>query len=428
MSISAQGVRAVYNGSGSTGPFTLQDNAAQPILFEENSDIVATRYNTSGVGSTLVLTTDYTLTGAGLNTAGSLTLTLSLLVGEKLVIRRATPRSQLLDLSSSDFVSNEDLEEVFDKLTRIDQEDFDRRVLLDQRMTPTLGSLVLPFPEADAFIGWNSAGDGFENKTLTNAFRSGTGAPSDSLGSNGDFYFDTASGTMWGPKASGSWTGTSFSLVGPEGPEGPEGPAGAGNGDVIGPSSVTSGRAAVFSGTSGKLIAEAGGPPYVAGGTDVPITDGGTGQSTASGAFGALKQDATESATGVVEFATTAEVRAAGASDNTVMRVRSIREAAAAVALSDAATVAVDWTAGLFFTLTVTANRAIGNPSNGIPGTHRTIYVVGNDGTDRTITFGNQFLGDVPTITDCDSGRGYLLTISCLTSSHFVVSSKRALG
>jgi hypothetical protein len=41
--------------------------------------------------------------------------------------------------------------------------------------------------------------------------------------------------------------------------------------------------------------------------TDLAIADGGTGASTASGAFTALKQDATTSATGVVELATTAE-------------------------------------------------------------------------------------------------------------------------
>lgn len=48
---------------------------------------------------------------------------------------------------------------------------------------------------------------------------------------------------------------------------------------------------------------------YRAGGTDVPVTDGGTGASTAAGGFDALKQAATASYTGVVELATTAEVQ-----------------------------------------------------------------------------------------------------------------------
>jgi len=40
----------------------------------------------------------------------------------------------------------------------------------------------------------------------------------------------------------------------------------------------------------------------------VPIDRGGTGQTTAAEAFGALKQDATDEATGVVEFSTDAEI------------------------------------------------------------------------------------------------------------------------
>jgi hypothetical protein len=53
---------------------------------------------------------------------------------------------------------------------------------------------------------------------------------------------------------------------------------------------------------------------YTVGGTDVAITDGGTGASTAADAFTALKQAATTSATGVVELATQAETDAKTAS------------------------------------------------------------------------------------------------------------------
>lgn len=49
---------------------------------------------------------------------------------------------------------------------------------------------------------------------------------------------------------------------------------------------------------------------YYAGGTDVAIADGGTGASTAAAAFTNLKQDATTTATGVVELATNTEALA----------------------------------------------------------------------------------------------------------------------
>lgn len=54
----------------------------------------------------------------------------------------------------------------------------------------------------------------------------GTGSPADSLGSNGDFYLDTAADVLYGPKASGTWPTPGTSLVGNSGPQGAQGPAG----------------------------------------------------------------------------------------------------------------------------------------------------------------------------------------------------------
>jgi len=136
---------------------------------------------------------------------------------------------------------------------------------------------------------------------------------------------------------------------------------------------------------------------------------------------------ASETVEGKIEHATVAEVRAA-AVGNLAVTAAKIESAAAAVALTDAATIALDWDAGINFEVTLTANRVLGNPTNGQPGTWRTVYVLGNDATDRTLTFGNQYLGELPTLTDIDNARAYLLTIFCRTATHFVVSAKRALG
>lgn len=135
---------------------------------------------------------------------------------------------------------------------------------------------------------------------------------------------------------------------------------------------------------------------------------------------------ASDSNVGVVEGATDAEVCAATA--DKFIDAALLESAAASVALTDATTVAVDWDAGINFSLTVTANRVIGNPTNEQPGTYRTIVVQGNNTTDRTITFGNEYLGIVPTITTCDSGQWYLLTIRCIAASHFSVSSQKVKG
>lgn len=52
-----------------------------------------------------------------------------------------------------------------------------------------------------------------------NGLHSGTGAPDDDLGTNGDFYIDTAATTLYGPKAADAWP-AGVSLVGPSGSAG----------------------------------------------------------------------------------------------------------------------------------------------------------------------------------------------------------------
>lgn len=60
--------------------------------------------------------------------------------------------------------------------------------------------------------GGGSGTPGADGKTILN----GTSAPSNSLGTNGDFYIDTAAVKLYGPKAAGAWpAGTS--LVGADG-------------------------------------------------------------------------------------------------------------------------------------------------------------------------------------------------------------------
>lgn len=78
------------------------------------------------------------------------------------------------------------------------------------------------------------------------------------------------------------------------------GDAGSGVGDVTGPAASTNNGFVRFNGTTGKVIKDSA--------AVVAIADGGTGQTTAAAAFGALKQAASDTATGVVELATAAEV------------------------------------------------------------------------------------------------------------------------
>ena len=54
----------------------------------------------------------------------------------------------------------------------------------------------------------------------------GTSNPSSTQGNNGDFFINTSTKTMFGPKANGAWPTAGFSLVGPTGLTGPAGPTG----------------------------------------------------------------------------------------------------------------------------------------------------------------------------------------------------------
>jgi hypothetical protein len=51
------------------------------------------------------------------------------------------------------------------------------------------------------------------------------GAPGAEVGSNGDFYLNTTTGDIYGPKAAGAWGSVIFNIA--EGQQGPAGPAGA---------------------------------------------------------------------------------------------------------------------------------------------------------------------------------------------------------
>lgn len=156
------------------------------------------------------------------------------------------------------------------------------------------------------------------------------------------------------------------------------------------------------------------------------IANGGTGATDAATAFANLKQAATTSATGVVEKAVDSEVRSATA--DKFISADLIESASAFVTLTDAATVALDWDAGINFSIALGGDRVLGNPTNGQPGTWRTVYVAGDGGGARALTFGNQYLNVVPTITDATSSHTYLLTIMCITPSIFVVTAIVAIN
>ena len=68
----------------------------------------------------------------------------------------------------------------------------------------------------------NSYGAGRTAGSIANTILSGEGVPAKSLGINGDFYIDSKSMNMYGPKKNNSWP-LPISMRGPAGPVGPTG-------------------------------------------------------------------------------------------------------------------------------------------------------------------------------------------------------------
>jgi hypothetical protein len=158
------------------------------------------------------------------------------------------------------------------------------------------------------------------------------------------------------------------------------------------------------------------------GGTDLAIADGGTAASTAATAFGNLKQNATTSATGVTEMATAAEFRANTATAHLALSPAEVWTAAAEVALSDGATIAVDWSLGINFTVTLGGNRTLGNGTNEKAGQSGVIRVV-QDGTgSRTLAYASDYEfagGSAPVLSTAAAAEDLLF--------YYIVSSTRVV-
>lgn len=116
MTISTQETKISYNGNGVTTEFAF------PYRFLSNSHIVVIRVAANGVGTTLVLNTDYTLTGAGDDAGGTVTLNVAPAADQRLVIYRQVPMTQETDYVSGDSFPAETHEEALDKLTMITQQ------------------------------------------------------------------------------------------------------------------------------------------------------------------------------------------------------------------------------------------------------------------------------------------------------------------
>lgn len=226
-----------------------------PIYEKSHLRVLRTR---SGTQTTLTLDTDYTIATNQLElTAGGVAvLTSGATAGDIYTLLLDVPGGRTTDFErAGDFLTatlNRELDLQTQMLQGI-RRDLDKSVRLPDNST--ISMLTLPTPTANNLLGWNSGATGLENKVVTDASTT------------------TISAFM---------------------------------GTLLDDSTASEARTTL--GVPLNNIAITGGS--ITGVTDIAIADGGTGQSTASSAFNALKQAATTSSTGVVEKATQAEMQA----------------------------------------------------------------------------------------------------------------------
>ena len=254
MTISTTTSRAAYAGNGVTTIFSF------PYRFLVNGDLEVTLFAADGTSTLKVLTTDYTVLGADDDAGGSVTMLVAPAVGQTLVIRRVVDLTQETDYSSGDSFPAETHERALDKLTMMDQqlqEQVDRAVTVPVDNDTFSGEL--PMIVASKFLRVNDSATGFD---LVAGVDPGELVVSPFIETLFDDADAAAARTTLNAQVAGSYAGSGAN------------------------SNITS-----LSGLT----------------TALSVAQGGTGQITAAAAFGALKQAATDSATGVVELSTAGE-------------------------------------------------------------------------------------------------------------------------
>lgn len=157
MTVSSSTSRVSYSGNGVTQAFAV------PFYFLANNQLLVVLRSSAGVETTQVLGTNYTVTGAGVLTGGTVTMAVAPASGTTLLISRNVPITQETDLQPNDRLPAETLEQTVDKLTMIAQqidETADRAIRFPVSDSVSLNP-VLPASatRAGKFLGFDASGN-----------------------------------------------------------------------------------------------------------------------------------------------------------------------------------------------------------------------------------------------------------------------------
>jgi hypothetical protein len=162
-----------YTGTGAVGTYAYTFK-----VLDDDDLLVTVRHPTTGVETTLTLTTDYTVTGVGVATGGNVVLVTgardwintgnSLKVDWVIVIRRVRALKQPFDLRNQGSFFPETHENAFDSLVMIAQQQQDElnRTIKFSETSTTLGTIPSG-AYGNKLLGFNSGGTAFELKSYS---------------------------------------------------------------------------------------------------------------------------------------------------------------------------------------------------------------------------------------------------------------------
>ncbi|BAQ86167.1 putative phage tail fiber protein [uncultured Mediterranean phage uvMED] len=158
MTISTTIIKSSYSGNGSTTAFTYN------FKITDQDDIQVIIRSANGTETVKTLSTHYTVAGVGGN-SGTVTFQSGHIPvnGETVLLRRATPKTQAMDLIDNDPMSADTIETAHDKVISITQElqeQIDRSIKLSRTNTMTSTEFTVDATNrANKILAFDSAGE-----------------------------------------------------------------------------------------------------------------------------------------------------------------------------------------------------------------------------------------------------------------------------
>lgn len=158
MTVQTTTLRADYTGNGTTTAFTV------PFYFLDNTHVLVIRTQIStGTATTLALTTDYTMSGAGVGAGGTVTCLVAPTSDQKISILRNVPLTQLTHYVDNDPFPAASHEKALDQLTmevQQLQEAISRSIKISQNNTISTPEMnVSASARANMVLAFDSNGD-----------------------------------------------------------------------------------------------------------------------------------------------------------------------------------------------------------------------------------------------------------------------------